>query len=106
MSEQGVTGAGDASLIDHVIQVRPADGGWLVESPLTGGPIKFACGEAAQGRARVLARCVAGMGLDVRVMVHDASEALRSTARYFADDPDGAEAMAAAFATAITLSQL
>lgn len=48
---------------------------------------------------------VAGMGLDVRVLVHDATEALRSTARYFADDPDGAEALAVAFASAIALTQ-
>lgn len=90
---------------DHVIRVRPADGGWQVESPLTDGPIQFSCGDAAQAKARALALCVAGMGLDVKVLVHDATEALWSTARYFADDPDGTEAIAAAFATAVKLSQ-
>ncbi len=48
----------------------------------------------AQEKARLLAMCVAGLGLDALVLVHDASQALLATARYFADDPAGADALA------------
>lgn len=88
---------------DHVIRVSPVADGWQVECSLTGGPITFSTDDAAEAKARALALCVAGLGLDVRVFVHDASEALRSTARYFADDPEGVESIATAFTEAVRL---
>jgi hypothetical protein len=100
------TGAGACVLSEHVIRVWPAGEGWQVECPLTGGPLTFESGDAAQSKARALAMCVAGLGLDVQVLVHDATEALRSTARYFADDPEGADLLAAAFAAATAHSPI
>lgn len=92
-------------MADHIIRVRPAGDGWQVECPLTGDPLTYVSHDTAQSKARLLAMCVAGMGLDVQVLVHDASEALWATARYFADDPDGADTLAAAFTAAVALSQ-
>jgi hypothetical protein len=55
----------------QLIQVLPVDGGWTVDCSLSGQPLMFLSGARAEEKARSLAICLAGMGQDVRVVVHD-----------------------------------
>lgn len=72
------------TLSDHHIFVLPAEGGWRVQSALSGAPMMFLSGAKAEEKAKALAKRIAAAGRDARVLIHDRSEALVATVRYFA----------------------
>ena len=89
--------------IDQRISVTPVEGGWQVECALTGQPMMFLSDARAQEMAQALARCVASLGQDARVFVHDRSKALLATTRYFADEPQAADTLASELAAIATI---
>jgi hypothetical protein len=70
---------------DRQITVRPVAGGWCVDCELTQG-LMFLSGARAEEKARSLAACLAGLGSDVLLSVHDRLGGLVATRRYFGDD--------------------
>jgi len=82
---------------DHVILVSPLPGGWSVDCPITDGVLLFSSGARAEQAARKLGACLAGLGHDIQVAVHDRDGVLVGTAHYFpaqrrsprSQDPDG-----------------
>ena len=68
----------------QLIAVRPVQGGWSVEWPGLGQELVFLSGAVAEQKARAMAQCVAGIGMDAEVRVHDRRETLIGTACYFA----------------------
>lgn len=69
---------------DHHISVMPVEGGWRVLSPLDDTPLMFLSGAKAEAQAKALAEQLAAAGRDARVLVHDRTQALVGTWRYFA----------------------
>ncbi|HEY8572774.1 hypothetical protein [Phenylobacterium sp.] len=69
---------------DRQITVRPVAGGWCVECEMT-GELMFLSGARAEEKARSLAACLAELGSDVRLSVHDRQGGLIATRRYFGD---------------------
>lgn len=69
---------------DQVIVVGPVDGGWSVQCSMIGQPLFFLSGAKAEESARKLAACIAELGQDVRVMIHDRDHGLVGTRSYFA----------------------
>jgi hypothetical protein len=67
----------------HRILVSPVPGGWSVDCPVTDNVLVFASGARAEQAARSLGACLAGLGHDIRVAVHDRHGALIGTAHYF-----------------------
>lgn len=53
------------------IHVRPLPGGWIVDNDLSGGPLVFLSGGAAERKAKELAGVHARHGEQARVLVHD-----------------------------------
>lgn len=76
---------------DHHISVVPVEGGWRVLSPLDDTPLMFLSGAKAEEKAKSLAERLAAAGHDARVLIHDRTQALIGTWRYFADDGPIAE---------------
>jgi hypothetical protein len=70
---------------DQLISVVPVEGGWSVQCALTGQSLLFLSGARAEENARRLAACVARLGYDARVAVHDRRNALVATLRFFAE---------------------
>jgi hypothetical protein len=68
----------------EVIRVDPVSGGWSVHCSATGNALMFSSGARAEQAARLLGACLARMGHDVRVSVHDRREILVGTAHYYA----------------------
>jgi hypothetical protein len=69
---------------DQLIAVRPVPGGWAVDCPFAGQHLLFLSGAAAERKAKSLALCAAGAGLDAEVRVYDRRETLVGTSRYSA----------------------
>jgi hypothetical protein len=63
--------------------VSPVPGGWSVDCPATDNVLVFASGGRAEQAARNLGSCLAGLGHDIRVAVHDRHGVLIGTAHYF-----------------------
>ncbi|WP_340644396.1 hypothetical protein [Phenylobacterium sp.] len=76
---------------DHHISVVPVEGGWRVLSPFDDTPLMFLSGAKAEEKAKALAERLAATGHDARVLIHDRTQALIGTWRYFADDAPMAE---------------
>lgn len=76
---------------DHRISVMPVEGGWSVLSPLNDTPLMFLSGAKAEAKAKALAEQLAAAGSDARVLVHDRTQALVGTWRYFAAETPLAE---------------
>lgn len=66
----------------ETIRVQPVDGGWLLSCPSVGEPLAFLSGLDAESQAYALGACLAELGRDARVLVHDAAAGL-SAARWF-----------------------
>jgi hypothetical protein len=56
------------------IEVRPIAGGWRLDFPASRHPLMFASGGRAEANAHQLARCLASLGRDVDVVLHDRGE--------------------------------
>ena len=69
---------------DQMIVVVPVEGGWSVQCPMTGQPLFFLSGAKAEANARKLGACIAGLGQDVRVMIHARDHQLVGTRTYLA----------------------
>ena len=70
---------------DLVLSVRPAGDSWLVDCPDGFDPLHFASPAEAAEKARLLARCLAEAGFEVRILVHDDARQLVDTTCYSAD---------------------
>ncbi len=66
------------------ISVAPVGGGWCVSCDECGVDLMFLSGGRAESQARTLARCLAGLGQDALVEVHDRRNALAGVTRYVA----------------------
>ncbi len=66
----------------QAITVRPVVGGWSVESAILSAPLMFLSGGRAEAMARKLAARLAELGHEVRVFIHDRSQALVGELRY------------------------
>jgi hypothetical protein len=55
----------------ETIRVHPVEGGWLVSCRAVGEPTAFLSAERAEASAAALAMCLAGLGRDARVLIHD-----------------------------------
>jgi hypothetical protein len=53
-------------------------------------PLLFLTGAQAEAQARRIAQTIARVGGDARVAIHDRTEQLVGTIRYFAEDPPAA----------------
>lgn len=69
---------------DRQIVVRPVAGGWCVDCEVAQG-LMFLSGARAEEKAKSLAACLAGLGSDVLLSVHDRLGGLVATRRYFGD---------------------
>ena len=67
----------------QMILVMPVSGGWSVHCSLTNNDLMFFSGARAEQAARSLGACLAGLGHDTRVAVHDRYSLLIGTAHYF-----------------------
>ena len=68
----------------EIIRVAPVSGGWSVHCSVTGNALMFASGAQAEQAARSLGACLARLGHDVQMSVHDRHEILVGTAHYYA----------------------
>jgi hypothetical protein len=73
-------------VIDALVKVCPIGGAWMVEGAQDLQPLLFLSGAKAEAQAHAIARSIAKTGGDARVAVHDRSQQLVGTVRYFADD--------------------
>ena len=73
-------------VIDALVKVRPVGAAWMVEGAERLQPLLFLSGAKAEAQAHAIARCIARAGGDARVAVHDRSQQLVGTVRYFADE--------------------
>jgi hypothetical protein len=55
----------------RTFKVRPVQGGWMVDNDLSGGPLVFTSGAAAERQAKLLAGLVAERGEQTQVLVQD-----------------------------------
>lgn len=69
---------------DRLIVVRPVAGGWRLECDATEA-LMFLSGARAEEKAKRLAACLAELGSDVLLSVHDRLGGLVATRRYFGD---------------------
>lgn len=74
-------------MIDALVKVLPVGAAWMVEGAERLQPLLFLSGAKAEAQAHAIARCIAKTGGDARVAVHDRSQQLIGTVRYFADEP-------------------
>lgn len=86
MTAAGGAGGRSGEPADCQVSVMPTAGGWSVQSDLMGAPLMFLSGAKAEERARALAERIAATGRDAKVLVHDRSQALVGTWRYFAQE--------------------
>lgn len=66
----------------ETIRVQPVGGGWLLSCPSVGEPLAFLSGLDAESQAYALGACLAALGRDARVLVHDKAAGL-TAARWF-----------------------
>jgi len=71
----------------EIIRVGPVSGGWSVHCSVTGNTLMFSSGAQAERAARSLGACLARVGHDVQMSVHDRYENLVGTAHYYASPP-------------------
>ncbi len=64
------------------IEVRPVAGGWRLDCPASDHPLMFASGGRAEAKAHQLARCLARLGREVDVVVHDRAERVVGLTHY------------------------
>ena len=64
------------------VTVTPSPGGWTLDCPAAGEPLMFLSGRQAELKARSMARCLAELGEEVQVVVHDRSGRLAGTLGY------------------------
>ena len=69
---------------DHLIVVAPIAGGWRVALDDL-EPMMFLSGRRAEAHARALAKRLAVVGGEARLMIHDRSYALIGAQLYLAD---------------------
>ena len=55
----------------RTLRIRAVPGGWMLDNDLTGAPLMFRSGGAAERKARELARLHAVQGEAAEVLVHD-----------------------------------
>lgn len=77
-------------MIDALVNVRPVGAAWMVESAERLQPLLFFSAVQAQAQAHAIARCIAKAGGDALVAIHDGTEQLVGTVRYFAEDAETA----------------
>jgi len=75
-------------MTDILLSVRPAGSGWLVDCPDGLEPLHFASHVEAEEQARLLAQCLVGAGIDVRVLLHDDRQQLVGSTQYSPDRAD------------------
>jgi hypothetical protein len=69
---------------DALVRVRPVGAAWLVDGAEGLEPLLFLSGAKAEAQAHALAKSIADSGADARVAVHDKTDQLVGTRRYFA----------------------
>ncbi len=67
-----------------VLNVRPTEMGWRLESNLPLEPIYFRSGARIEAAARDMARRLSERGLDVQLVINDRANQLIATRRYLA----------------------
>jgi hypothetical protein len=77
---------GRPAVNDTMLKVRRVGAAWIVDGARGLEPLLFLSGAKAEAQAHTLARSLAEAGGDARVAVHDRSEQLVGTVRYFAAD--------------------
>jgi hypothetical protein len=75
-------------VINALVKVRPVGAAWVVDGAEGLQPLLFLSGAKAEAQAHALARCIAVVGGDARVAIHDRAEQLVGTVRYFAEEGD------------------
>jgi hypothetical protein len=85
-------------MYDALVRVRPVGAAWLVDGAEGLEPLLFLSGAKAEAQAHALARSIAHSGADARVAVHDRTEQVVGTFRFFAREAalTGGEALNAA----------
>jgi hypothetical protein len=73
-------------VIDALVKVRPMGAAWVVDGAERLEPLLFLSGAKAEAQAHAIAKSIAKVGGDARVAIHDRTEQLVGTIRYFADD--------------------
>lgn len=76
---------------DHHISVVPVEGGWRVLSPFDDTPLMFLSGAKAEEKAKALAERLAAAGRDAQVLIHDRTQTLIGTWRFFAAEGPASE---------------
>lgn len=71
---------------DVLFHVRPASQGWQVDCTGRVESLLFFSGAKAEAQAHALARCIASVGHDSRVLVHDRAQQVIGSTRYFATE--------------------
>jgi hypothetical protein len=74
-------------MISILLRVRPAASGWVVESSAGLEPLRFHSGARAEAQANAFAEAITRVGSDARVVIHDRSDRLVGSRRFFAADP-------------------
>jgi hypothetical protein len=69
---------------EQLIEVMPVEGGWCVEVLGRLEPILFFSGARAETAARRYALCLAELGRDALVRIHDRQHVIVGDLRYFA----------------------
>jgi hypothetical protein len=77
-------------MLDARVDVRPVAGGWLLDCPASHEPLMFLSGGKAESKAHQMARCLAALGAEVEVVVHDRAGQVVGTTRYLAAYAEGA----------------
>jgi hypothetical protein len=71
-------------MVEVILKVGPAGGGWWVDCDLPLEPTFFHSGAKAEQAARALALRLTAAGREVRIFIKDQSERAVATHRYFA----------------------
>ena len=71
------------AIFEQLIEVTPIPGGWCVEMCGRLEPILFLSGARAETAARRMAQCVAELGRDARIHVHDRQDLVIGDLHYF-----------------------
>lgn len=53
------------------LRIKAVPGGWMLDDPVSGAPLMFRSGGAAERKAKELARLHAGLGDQAQVLVQD-----------------------------------
>ena len=73
--------------VEHVVAVRPVQGGWCVVCEFVGPSTMFLSAQKAEAYGRRLAVLLGDRGYDIRLIVHDQRDAVVATAQYFGAIP-------------------